>query len=51
MMSDQYTHIVIAVMGVTGVGKSFFVEKASGQRAIVGDGLESCGSKYSKESC
>jgi hypothetical protein len=38
----QLTPIVIAVMGVTGVGKSYFVEKATGENVVIGDGLRSC---------
>ncbi|KZM21060.1 uncharacterized protein EKO05_0011164 [Ascochyta rabiei] len=34
--------IVIAVMGVTGVGKSTFVNHFSNESAIVGHGLEAC---------
>jgi ABC-type hemin transport system ATPase subunit len=35
--------VVIAVMGMTGSGKSTFIQKATGtSAAIVGDGLSSC---------
>lgn len=33
---------IIAVMGVTGVGKSYFIGKTTGERVQVGDSLESC---------
>ncbi|KAF7327943.1 hypothetical protein MKEN_00374500 [Mycena kentingensis (nom. inval.)] len=35
----------IAIMGATGTGKTSFVNKASGFRFLVGDGLESCTSQ------
>lgn len=35
------SRIVIAIMGVTGVGKSSFIEAVTGQRNIVGHSLES----------
>lgn len=41
-MSSELIPIVIAVMGVTGVGKSFFVQKASGLDVTVGGNLHSC---------
>lgn len=38
-----HKEIVIAVMGVTGAGKSYFIRKVTGREDIdVGDGLESC---------
>ena len=40
--------IVIAVMGMTGSGKSNFIQKLTGSKdAKVGDGLKSCTQKFS----
>lgn len=34
--------VVIAVMGVTGAGKSTLIKQISGQDVLIGDGLEAC---------
>jgi hypothetical protein len=42
MSADMLKPIVIIVIGMTGVGKSYFVEKATGQQVTIGDGLNTC---------
>ncbi|OAL42938.1 hypothetical protein IQ07DRAFT_525270 [Pyrenochaeta sp. DS3sAY3a] len=37
--------VIIAVMGVTGVGKSTFIKHATGQKVVIGHGQESCTSE------
>jgi Fe-S cluster assembly ATPase SufC len=34
--------VVIAVMGITGAGKSYLINQITGQPVVVGDGLEGC---------
>ena len=41
-MYNSSSDILIAVMGMTGVGKSTFVNYFADQKAEVGDDLESC---------
>lgn len=33
---------IVAVMGVTGVGKSTFIKHATGQDVVIGHGQEAC---------
>jgi hypothetical protein len=40
--TQHETPIIIAVMGVTGSGKSSFIEKVSGLKTGIGHGLKSC---------
>lgn len=40
--SDKNRALHIAVMGVTGSGKSTFIKKATGQNVPIARGLESC---------
>jgi hypothetical protein len=42
IMDTKLTPIVIAVMGVTGAGKSYFVQRATGANVKIGDGQVSC---------
>lgn len=43
VVKDGAPWALIAVMGVTGAGKSTFIREVSGdQTVVVGDGLESC---------
>ncbi len=42
MANPSPTDIYIALMGVTGVGKSAFISHCTDQTAVVGDGLQSC---------
>lgn len=37
--------VIIVVMGVTGVGKSTFIEHATGEKVVIGHGQESCTSE------
>lgn len=34
--------IAIAVMGITGAGKSYLIRETTGKTVVVGDGLEGC---------
>lgn len=34
--------VVIAVMGITGAGKSYLIQQITGQPVVVGEGLEGC---------
>ncbi|PKS07357.1 hypothetical protein jhhlp_005959 [Lomentospora prolificans] len=40
--SDGEKEIVLAVMGVTGAGKSYFIKQLTGQDVELGHGLEAC---------
>lgn len=42
MADDKTKDIYIALMGVTGTGKSTFIARCTGQQAVVGDSLQSC---------
>ncbi|KAF2805835.1 uncharacterized protein BDZ99DRAFT_479866 [Mytilinidion resinicola] len=43
--------VVIAVCGMTGSGKSSFIQKVSGEQMKVGDGLKSCTTEVQEVSC
>jgi predicted GTPase len=38
----QVREVVIAVMGITGAGKSTLIKQITGQDVEIGDGLEAC---------
>jgi len=40
-----FYHVFIAVMGMTGSGKSTFIRTLTGQDVIIGHGLHACGFK------
>lgn len=48
---DPSKMTIILVMGVTGVGKSTFIQYATGEKVVIGDGLEACKSLISMDSC
>ncbi|KAK3905697.1 P-loop containing nucleoside triphosphate hydrolase protein [Staphylotrichum tortipilum] len=45
MANASPTDIYIALMGVTGVGKSAFISRCTSQTVVIGDGLQSCTSR------
>lgn len=49
-MSSSKEDIIIAVMGVTGAGKSTFVSLLSGEDIEIGHGLQSCKTPQTKDS-